>query len=115
MNEVAIAYVDGRYQCYRTTDGRDRINVGPKWLTPRQAIDYIEALGARAAGEEPVHLGGDIPHRQLGADRLPGPARVRPLAHLPRRSGTATELGWRGLMPPGPILRVGPRQHLQRA
>ena len=41
-----IAYVDGRYQVYRVVNGRYRLNVGPKWATPKEAALYVERMDA---------------------------------------------------------------------
>jgi hypothetical protein len=46
MTQLAIAYVDGRYQCYATDNGIERRNVGPKWVTPREASTFIDSLAA---------------------------------------------------------------------
>jgi hypothetical protein len=39
-----IAYIDGKYQVYATVNGIYRLNVGPRWLTPREAARYAETL-----------------------------------------------------------------------
>jgi hypothetical protein len=46
MTQLAIAYVNGRYQCYATDNGIERRNVGPKWVTPREASTFIDSLAA---------------------------------------------------------------------
>lgn len=42
MNDQIQIRVDdqGKHQCYRMPDGLNRVDVGPAWDTPRQAIQY---------------------------------------------------------------------------
>ncbi len=44
MTQYLIRYIDGKYQVYATTDAIHVVNVGPRWLTPREACDYIDKL-----------------------------------------------------------------------
>jgi hypothetical protein len=53
-----VAYVDGRYQVYRTLTGIDRTNVGPRWSTPAEANRYADRLAAMP-DVSPVRSGSD--------------------------------------------------------
>ena len=47
MNELQIRVTaTGKYQCYRTELGIDRLDVGPGFDTPREAIRYSDLIAA---------------------------------------------------------------------
>jgi len=46
----------GKHQVARHIGDRHRLDVGPPWPTPRQAIDYAKALDA-ARGVSPIRSG----------------------------------------------------------
>ena len=65
-----IAVTSKGHQVYRTVNGRYRLNVGPAWPTPREAIRYANQLDvAYASGEglTPVPLS---PLRGRGSEAL---------------------------------------------
>jgi hypothetical protein len=69
-DDLHIEYHAGKYQVVRTSNGiDDRINVGPRWLLPKNAIAYIESLRAWAAHESLESSGGDMTRGQPEADR----------------------------------------------
>ena len=44
MNHMIKVLPDGRHQVYRVLMGHYTLPVGPKWETPRQAVDYANAI-----------------------------------------------------------------------
>jgi len=51
-----IRVVDGKHQVYFTTNGIDQRDIGPRWETPREAIDYSEQVDAeRRAADDDRH------------------------------------------------------------
>ena len=44
MNHMIKVLPDGRHQVYRVLMGHYTLPVGPKWETPRQAVDYAKSL-----------------------------------------------------------------------
>lgn len=54
MSQIRV--VDGKHQVYFTTNGIDRRDIGPRWETPREAIDYSEQVDAeRRAADDDRH------------------------------------------------------------
>jgi hypothetical protein len=39
-----ITYLDGRWQVYRVVNGKYRLNVGPRWMTAKEARDYCDLM-----------------------------------------------------------------------
>jgi hypothetical protein len=78
----AIAYIDGRYQVY-VPQGIGRLNVGPRWLTVREAASYANALDAMPV-VSPTREASDVSPR-------PG-LRERSDAHQAERAGTGSGL-----------------------
>ena len=54
MSQIRV--VDGKHQVYLTTNGIDRRDIGPRFATPREAIDYSEQVDAeRRAADDDRH------------------------------------------------------------
>lgn len=54
---VQIAVIDGAYRVYRTTNGRDRDYIGPKWVTPKAAARYADLIDQPYTS--PLHASGE--------------------------------------------------------
>lgn len=84
---------DGRHQVYVTTNGIDRVDVGPSWKTPREAIDYSDTLSDhvaanRALGNGPEGIRAEITAKP-GVPEAPGPSEGHPASRSAAHSDLA--------------------------
>jgi len=79
MNHMIKVLPDGRHQVYSVLMGHYTLPVGPKWETPRQAVDYANAVDTvpttSPLRESPAHRRGN--NRPLARKRWGNPARAR--------------------------------------
>ena len=80
-NHMIKVLPDGRHQVYSVLMGHYTLPVGPKWETPRQAVDYANALdGAPTTSPLRSSVDGSTPVSRPSV----GPGQSEPSTESPR-------------------------------